>query len=278
METQIIFFYCAADDLFKSMYVKEDKQIHMNNAEVVTVALTASLFFGGNWEKARIFLKEHGYIPHMLSKSRLCRRLHAIPEEFWQELPFVLPGIKYEIEETKEFIIDSFPIPACDNIRIARRHLLRGEQYRGKCVSKRRYFLGLKAHILMTIHYHPVEWILTPGSESDVKALHRFNLNIPEKSSLYADSAYTDYVEEDLLLESQGIKFFAQRKSNSKRMRAGFLEFLITNVRKKIETGFSLLTNLFPKSIHAVTDQGFMLKCALFISAFSCWRAWNGTY
>ena len=56
METQIIFFYCVADDLFKSMHVKEDKQICMNNAEVVTVSWTASLFFGGNWEKARIFV------------------------------------------------------------------------------------------------------------------------------------------------------------------------------------------------------------------------------
>lgn len=273
METQIIFFYCVADDLFKSMHVKEDRQICMNNAEVVTVAWTASLFFGGNWEKARIFLKEHGYILRMLSKSRLCRRIHAIPEEFWQELAIFLPGIEHEMEETKEFIIDSFPIPACDNIRIARRHLLQGKQYRGKCVSKRRYFLGLKAHVLMTTHYHPIEWILTPGCESDVKALHRFNLNLPEKSTLYADSAYTDYVEEDLLLESQSIRFFSQRKSNSKRIRPGYLEFLIKVMRKKIETGFSLLTSLFPKSIHAVTDQGFMLKCASFITAFSCWRA-----
>lgn len=272
METQIIFFYCVADDIFKAIALKEDSQNCMNNAEVVTVCWVASLFFGGNWEKARVFLREEGYIPRMLSKSRLCRRLHAIPEGFWQQLSFFLPGIRSEIQSEKEFIIDSFPIAACDNIRIARRHLLRGKQYRGKCVSKRRYLLGLKAHILMTTHYHPVEWVLTPGCESDIKAFHRLSLNIPEGSTIYADSAYTDYVEEDLLLESQDIKLYAQRRSNSKRARPGYLEFLITVMRKKIETGFSMLTNLFPKNIHAVTDRGFMLKCISFITAFSCWR------
>lgn len=154
METQIIFFYCVADDLFKAMHVKEDSQIHMNNAEVVTVSWVSSLFFGGNWEKARDLLKEQRYIPSMLSKSRFCRRLHAIPEAFWQQLPLFLFRAK---QESQEFIIDSFPISACDNIRITRRHLLRGTPYRGKCVSKRRYFLGIKAHVLMTSHYHPIE-------------------------------------------------------------------------------------------------------------------------
>ncbi len=272
MESKIIFFYCVADDLFKSMHLIEDERILMNNAEVATVSLVAAFLFGGNWEKARIFLKEHKYIPNMLSKSRLCRRLHGIPEEFWMRLPFVLPGIDQEINSVKEFIIDSFPVAVCDNIRIRDRHLLLGEEYRGKCVSKRRYFLGVKVHVLMTPCYHSIEWILTPGRESDVRALHRFNLPLPEGSVVYADAAYTDYEEEELL-ESQDIHLYSQRRSNSKRPRPGWLDFLITTSRKKIETGFSMLTNLFPKSIHAVTDQGFMLKCASFITAYSCWRS-----
>jgi hypothetical protein len=273
MELEIIYFYCVADDLFKAMHITEDRQVCMNNAEVVTVSWVASWLFGSNWEKARTFLKEKGYIPRMLSKSRFCRRLHAIPEEFWQQLSFFLPGIQRDIQDNKEFIIDSFPLPACDNIRIKRRHLLRGEQYRGKCVSKRRYFLGIKVHVLMTTHYLPIEWLFTPGSESDVKALHRFNFNLPEGSVIYADPGYTDYQEEDLLREIAGIDLYAQRKSNSKRKRAGWLEFLITFMRKRVETGFSMLTNLLPKSIHAVTDKGFMIKCASLVTAFTCWKA-----
>lgn len=273
MDTEIIFFYCVADDFFKAMHLKENEQVQMNNAEVVTVALTAACFFGGNIENSRKFLLENRYIPNMLSKSRLCRRLHAIPTEFWQYLPLNLPGVQEEMDQNKEFIVDSFPIPVCDNIRIARRHLYKEERYRGKCVSKRRYFLGLKAHVLMTSDYHPVEWLLTVGSENDNKAFSRFDLNLPKESTIYADAIYTNYEVEDLLAEIENIKLYAQRKSNSKRPRPGWIEYTITTLRKKVETGFSVLTHLFPKTIHAVTEKGFALKCACFITAFSCLQA-----
>lgn len=273
METHIIAFYCVADDLFKSMPIREDWQIHMNNAEVVTVAWVAAYFFGGNWENARKFLKEEGYIPQMLSKSRLCRRLHEIPEEFWQQLSGFFSETSQDMKGNKEFIVDSFPIAVCDNIRAKRRHLLKGERYRGKCASKRRYFIGIKAHVLMTPDYRPIEWLFTPGCESDIRAFRRFNLNIPEGSTIYGDAAYTDYEEEDLLMEAVGTKLYAQRKCNSKRKRPGWLEFLITLTRKKIETGFSMITSRFPKAIHAVTSAGFLIKCASFITAFACCRA-----
>lgn len=275
METLVIAFYCVADDLFKSMHIREDQQVQMNNAEVVTVAWTAAYFFGGNWESAREFLKEERYIPRMLSKSRFCRRLHEIPESFWQQLAGFFSRARQGLESSNKFIVDSFPIAVCDNIRAKRRHLLKEERYRGKCASKRRYFIGIKVHVLMTLDYRPVEWLFTPGCESDIRAFRRLNLNIAEGSSIYGDAAYTDYEEEDLLGEAEGTKLYAQRKCNSKRKRPGWLEFLITLMRKKIETGFSMITSRFPKSIHAVTNEGFLLKCASFITAFACWRAFD---
>jgi hypothetical protein len=54
----------------------------MNDAEVMTAALTAALFFRGNHESARWMLKQHAYIPHMLDKSRFSRRLHRLKELF----------------------------------------------------------------------------------------------------------------------------------------------------------------------------------------------------
>jgi hypothetical protein len=54
----------------------------MNDAEIMTTALIASLFFRGHHESARAMLKEYGYIPHMLSKSRFSRSLHRIKEMF----------------------------------------------------------------------------------------------------------------------------------------------------------------------------------------------------
>ena len=63
MDTEVIFFYCVADDFFKAMHLREDTQVHMNNAEVVSVALTAACFFGGNLESSRKFLLEKWLCP-----------------------------------------------------------------------------------------------------------------------------------------------------------------------------------------------------------------------
>jgi len=50
----------------------------MSDAEVMTTAIVAALYYGGNIQRARKHLKAEGYIPKMLSKSRLNRRLHRI--------------------------------------------------------------------------------------------------------------------------------------------------------------------------------------------------------
>ena len=46
--------------------------------EVLTTAFTAAFFCRGHLESARWMLKQHDYIPQMLSKSRFRRRLHRL--------------------------------------------------------------------------------------------------------------------------------------------------------------------------------------------------------
>ena len=82
MDDKIIATFCLCDDLLKAMHHQEDRQCQMNDAEIMTTACVASLFFRGNHESARAMLQQHGYIPHMLSKSRFSRRLHRIKETF----------------------------------------------------------------------------------------------------------------------------------------------------------------------------------------------------
>lgn len=44
-------------------------------------------------------------------------------------------------------------------------------------------------------------------------------------------------------------------------------------MRKRIETVFSQITNLFPKHIHVVTLDGFLLKVSMFVIAFALDKA-----
>lgn len=168
------------------------------------------------------------------------------------------------------YSIDSFPIPVCDNIRIPRSKIYDGnKEYRGYQASKKRYFYGVKIHLMATESGEPVEFFLTAGSIADVQGLKAFSFALPEGSVVYADRAYNDYDLEDLLLEAENIQLSAMRKSNSKRPVPSYVQFLQHHKRKVIETTGSLISQLLPKSIHAVTAKGFELKVMLFVLALS---------
>ena len=59
------------------------------------------------------------------------------------------------------------------------------------------------------------------------------------------------------------------RKKNSKRSFAPFVEYIQQRMRKRIETSFGQIVELFPKKIHTVTAPGFELKIVCFILAFA---------
>lgn len=116
MQDTILTIYCLCDDLLQAMEHHDDPQTKLSSAEVMTVPLVAACFFGGKIEWARRFLLEHGYFTQELSQSRLNRRLHALPLDLWQTL-FALLGEVFKAHNTSgEYVIDSLPIPACDNM------------------------------------------------------------------------------------------------------------------------------------------------------------------
>jgi hypothetical protein len=141
--------------------------------------------------------------------------------------------------------------------------------FRGYIASKKRYFYGVKIHLMITQEGQPVELFLTPGSYGDVEALHDFPFDLPEGTIVYADKAYNDYKIEDLLRNVDQISLLPIRKKNSKRLLPPYISFIQHYYRKRIETVGSLLERMLPKSIHAVTSQGFELKVALFVIAYS---------
>lgn len=272
MQDTITTMFCLCDDFLKANGCCDDKQCRVSTAEIMTVPLVACAFFGGNLALARRLLVSHGYFTHDLSASRFCRRLHRIHAELWRNLLRVLGEVFIRTNTNQKYVVDSLPVPVCDNIRIKRCKLLAGadkEEYRGYIASKRRYFFGLRVHLLITGEGRPVEFVLMPGSVSDIKAFKSFDLDLPEGSLLVADRAYTDYGEEDLLSDAAGLTLQPQRKKNSKRPLAVCREFVLKPVRQQIETAFSQITLRFPKHIHAVTAKGFALKVVCFLLTYS---------
>ncbi len=73
MDIQIVTIFYLCDKLLEALNSKPHPQTQMSDAEVMTTGIVAALFFGANLQTTCDFLKTHGYIPKMLSKSRLNR-------------------------------------------------------------------------------------------------------------------------------------------------------------------------------------------------------------
>ena len=287
MQLQIITLYCLCDDFLKARNHRDAPHARMTTAEVLTVAFVASAFFHNNQETSRVFLQTHGYIPQMLSKSRLNRRLHALPDSLWQDLWVALthsptnPPATYEQRvpmAPATYLVDSFPLLVCDNLRISRSRLYHNPAYRGYCASKQRYFFGLKIHLHSTFALQirltrhdgrPVSLLLSPGRTSDVSAFRFLPLPIAQGSHIYADAGYTDYTEEDRLAADAGLTLIALRKHNSKRPHDDKTQKQCRYLRKRIETTFSQIARWFGKGLQAVTAKGLERKVFVTVLAYA---------
>jgi len=266
-----IAIYVFIDDLLKEIDYKEPTTRNMSDAELITTVLVSAIYFSGHHEKAMSFMSSTGMVTHMLSKSRFNRRLHQI-RDLIVDLFFQLSALIKELNISSEYSIDSFPVHTCDNIRIANSKLIQGAVYRGKKVSMRRYFYGYNIHVLCTADGIPVEYTFLPGSRHDSNALKQMPLLLPPGSIVYADSAYTNYSIEQMLKDAENIDLLVQRKSNSTKKHEPYVDYLISSMRKRIETTFSEISNFLPKKIHAVTEFGFLLKVVIFIFGYAISR------
>jgi len=211
MQNAITTIFCHADDFLKAIFWKDDVQCHMSLAEVITTGLVSWTFFQGNLELARVFLIEHGYIPNMLSKSRLNRRLHAIPSFFWH---LIVSHLSFLMEPSSGgFLVDSFPVFVCHNVRSKRRSLLQGREFVGYNASKQSWFTGLKVHVLTTFLRCPKEFLFSPASTHDLTAFKKMYLgSIPQNSIILGDKAYIS-AKLDEELYKKGIHLITDKKS-----------------------------------------------------------------
>jgi len=269
-EDKIITLYCIVDDMLKEMRHYEDKSVRVSDSEIITTAFVSALYFGGHLDNGRHFMKMKGYVPQMLGKSRFCRRLHRL-SDFLQAMFFQLGNEIKNMAGATSYQLDSFPVAVCDNVRITRSKVLRGEAFHGWHASTKRYFYGVKVQV-MVLNGIPVEFCLVPGSEHDSLTLGKLPLDVAPESCIYMDAGYTDYLSEDDLFEADLVYAKVQRKKNSKRPDLPYQRFIKDIMRKHVETDFSQIKAKMLRKIHAVTEQGFLLKVALFVIAFAFYK------
>lgn len=261
---KIISIFCLIDDILKGIDHEEDIRRKVSDSEIILTAIVSSTSFYGNHSSSIKFMKQYGFIPKMLDESRFNRRLHKIGELLYELFEIVSSYYK-DLCCEMHYIIDSFPVAVCNNMRIANCKILKDKKWRGYTASMRNYFYGVKVQLLTTKDGIPIAFHFTPGKTADAKALGKMIDKLPAEASLYGDSAYTDYALEDIALERKCILLKIQRKSNAKRIDTLEQKYEKLKMRKRVETTISDIKKMFPRTIHAVTPEGFLIKLTLFV-------------
>ncbi|MDE1191510.1 MAG: transposase [Arachidicoccus sp.] len=168
MEDKIIAIYCFIDDVLKSMNHKEDKRRKVSESEILTTAVVAGKYFYGHQHRAILYMKSSGLIPSMLDKSRFNRRLHKVAALLHELFSVITHYIQY-IRCDMQYIIDSFPVALCDNIRIQNSKIAKGNSWRGYTASMRRYFYGIKVQLIVNNKGIPVQFHFITGKTADGK-------------------------------------------------------------------------------------------------------------
>ena len=266
LHDKVIAIYCLVDDLLKEMNHKEHNNRYFTDGQVITTALVSALYFRGNQTMALGYMDSHVFAK-VLKKSGFTKRLHRLKEILMFIFLRIGRVFKYLCREM-EYIMDSFPVKVCHNIRISRCKIFRNEKYRGYNASKRENFYGVKIQLVTTAGGIPVEMYLVEGAEHDSQILKRMYHDLPPESSLYGDSGYTNYEIGDMLLEAEQVRLMTSRKKNLKRKDIPAVAFIKEHMRKRIETSISQICALMPRHINAVTADGFIIKLILFVMAF----------
>ncbi|AFZ24521.1 hypothetical protein Cylst_2291 [Cylindrospermum stagnale PCC 7417] len=78
MLNEIVTVYCLVDDLLKTIGHREDTRREMSDAEIITTAIIAAMFFSGNHSQACSYMKDHNLTPLSQSNVQVQQNLHIV--------------------------------------------------------------------------------------------------------------------------------------------------------------------------------------------------------
>lgn len=264
MELKMITIYCLIEDFLKGVRgLKAHKLEEISDSEVLFMGYIAVNDFGGSYTKAHQYLTQMRLITKV-DYSRIIRRLIQLEEEI--EALFLFLGNLFErIDRFQIYSVDSFPVEICQIQRETRAKLWRDVKLKGYNASKKKFFYGLKVHMVVTTNQEPVSCYISEGSVHDITASYAFLPTLTKPATVIGDKGYISSRLE-IFLAQFGIELSALKRKN---MNQDPHHKIKQKIRKNVETAFSVITSKFGKMIKATSIKGFLVKLKLFILAYS---------
>lgn len=271
MHDKTVAIYCIVDDALNAIGQRSHGHLRCKDSEIIATALVSTTFFSGNQAKARHYMQSHMGCCR-IDKSGFTRRLHRLMPQARMLFSLLAKTFKH-LNQTRDYILDSMPVPCCHNMRIRRCRLFQGKGYRGRHASMHTYFYGLRLQLLTTSDGDPVDYYIHAGAYVDRTAMaSTWHIDLPEGSCLYTDGAYYSKELVELMAECEGVSLRCQLAKNAKVKDKPWLYHLKKVIRKRIETALSDICKMMGRNLHAVTAQGFGLKIELFVISYAFQR------
>ncbi|MDY7393999.1 hypothetical protein UMM65_01990 [Aureibaculum sp. 2210JD6-5] len=116
LQNKFMSIYCVLNDILLEMNHKEHSNRKVSYSQVLTTAIVADLYFGGNQTMVLLYLKNHIF-KDTIDKSGFTKWLHKLKELLM--FIFLSTGrIFKHIDCNMKYNLGSFPVKVCHNIRI----------------------------------------------------------------------------------------------------------------------------------------------------------------
>lgn len=258
-----------------------------DDAQIITIALAADYWFGGDEEKTLHYLRQyhatlwsHG-LPET-SRFNVRRRvlwpvleaLRCQLRDEWRQQHGqpAAPTAEMEAIEPRIRLVDSAPVILTSRGRGGRTPLFEPENraaWFGVCTSQDFKFFGGRLHLSVAVDQMIDDWVIAPGSYLDFKVLPA--LCEGKHDLIYiGDRGYNSPETEAWLWQRGRHLLLPLRKKNCKQPWPDGIQRLLGKLRHRVETTFSVLTTVFNLRHPAGRSfDGFIARTATKILAYT---------
>jgi hypothetical protein len=206
--------------------------------------------------------------PERSRYHRCCRQLMQVIKQIRNHL------VRQFAKSPCYTVIDSMPLPLCHSARIHRARRMRDIADIGYCAAKKEYYYGFKGSFQETDEGFITHYVVSKASVHDVQLAEELIEPSPHPYIL-ADKGYVSGSLKERLKEELGVHLFAQPRSNSKQPFSKPLAACVRSKRKRIETLFSGLVDVFHLNhLRALSSIGFELTLESILLAHTLLVHW----
>lgn len=262
-----------------------------DDSVIITIGLAAEYWFGGDEEKVLAFFRNYhadlwsSGIPDPGRFNVRRRQLTLVIEEVrcllrdeWRaqraQAPFAEGDRSSEDAEleARMRLVDSAPVILASRPRGGRSPIAEPEdrhEWFGVCTSQQFKFFGGRVHATVDLDQMLDQWVLAPGSYTDLKVLPALVEGYIELICI-GDKGYVSNDEETWLWEQYGHHLLPLRRDNQREQWPDGIQSILGRLRHRIETAFSVLTTAFTLRFpHSRSLSGCLARLATKMLAYT---------